>query len=175
MAQAARRVSKSAREVYRALKNRSDYFINKVHSNPESLGKIDFAHYKTALPGLKMVDEFEQAYGKVSIPYPKDPQDVTSKLNQEETKTLADSANLVKQLESEKVLSALYLKKLDELPKLADITMEMFYDYFPWTNPIGEQPKIFPFTPEFQPENATLNESAGFNRILRKIGLNIKV
>ena len=35
--------------------------LSRVHSNPESLGKIDFAHYKAALPGLKMVDEFEKA------------------------------------------------------------------------------------------------------------------
>ena len=33
----------------------------RVHSNPEAMGKIDFAHYKAALPGLKMVDEFEKA------------------------------------------------------------------------------------------------------------------
>lgn len=63
---------------------------------------------------------------------------------------------------------------MDELPKHADFTMEMTNDYFPWTQMKGENPKLFPFTKEFQPENLELNESKGFNNLLARLGLGQK-
>ncbi|XP_067938117.1 ATP synthase subunit d, mitochondrial-like [Watersipora subatra] len=189
MAQAARRVSKSAvdwtafaqkvpsreQEVYRALKNRSDYFVNKVHSNPESLSKINFDHYKSALPGLKMVGEFEAAYSKVEVPYPVDSEKVADQIKADRAKAMSESDKLVKQLEHEKSLSALYLRKLDELPPLDKFTMEMEYDYFSWLNRTTH-PQLYPadYAPA-QPENLEYNDSKGLNWLLSKFKINVKV
>lgn len=54
-------------------------------------------------------------------------------------------------------------------------TDEMLWDYFPWTN-LSKHPQMYPAGhPMYQPENLTLNESVGINKLLSKIGINVKV
>lgn len=187
MAAAARRVSKSSvdwatfyskvpgreQELYRAMKSRSDYFINRVHSNPESLGKIDFAYYRTMLPALRMVDEFEAAYSKVQVPYPVDKQNTKDKIAKEEADMAQKSAQLVKELEHEKVLSTLYLEKLNALPSFDHWNDEMKVSYFPDLSAEAKFDRI-----ENNPkktEYSDRNESVDLNNLLKKVGINVKI
>lgn len=69
----------------------------------------------------------------------------------------------------------LQLVALDTLPPFHEITMEMAWDYFPWMD-ATKNPGLWPrFDPEYQPERLSLNESVGIDRMLKKLGLNIKV
>lgn len=68
----------------------------------------------------------------------------------------------------------LQLKRIDQLPKQEEFTHEMTNDYFPWTQMKGENPKLFPFTKEFDPANMPLNESRGWNNLLARLGIKQK-
>lgn len=52
----------------------------------------------------------------------------------------------------------------------------MQYDYFPWTQVKSEEnPRLYPFTKQYQPDQLTLNESVGINRLLARVGIKAKV
>lgn len=60
------------RAAFGALKMKVDKHMRNVNTLPESLGKIDFAVYKSKITIPGMVDTFEKSYGSLSIPYPGD-------------------------------------------------------------------------------------------------------
>merc|ERR1711976_908100 len=161
---AARRISKSAmdwvafaeripgnqKETFRALKQKSDEFMARVHQNPEAMANIDFAFYRQRLANPAIVDEMEKGFKALSIPYPKDPDNIKQTVDKREEEAgvsmKTDAAKLRAYIaECEDVV-----KTLDSLPPLNQITMETYLEFFPDTHE-NLQESFFPHTPDFQP------------------------
>ncbi|KAK0043408.1 ATP synthase subunit d mitochondrial [Biomphalaria pfeifferi] len=146
-------VPKAQTESLRIIKAKHDTFINKVYSLPESLPKINFASYKNRLPDPTMADRFQKAYETLSVPYPKDKDNLLQKVEEEnqeiEKKTKAYVAELSKTIASSK----LFLEKINSLPKPDEFTPDMYSYYFPDTALDPAKPSIWPHKPEEQPSN----------------------
>ena len=78
------------------------------------------------------------------------------------------------------LLFMLQLEKLKELPKIEEYTMEMIYDYFPWTQVknVNDNPRFAPFNKAAQPANFpadNINHTEFLDKAFAKLGLKIKV
>lgn len=113
------------------------YFSNLVHlanfdfsfriaSQPDSLPKLDWTHYKNKINVPGLVDSFQKSYESMQIPYPTD-QGLISKINEQE-KEMKDnfatfSENINKSVKEWK-------EKLAELEKqipFSEMTMEEYW------------------------------------------------
>lgn len=164
---AAKRVSKSAVDwarfaavcpkhqidMLRAVKAKHDTFINKVHSLPENLPKIDFAAYKSRLPDPAMAERFEKAYAALSIPYPVDKANVMKQVEDEHLDNEKRAKKYIAEVEDAAKESKVFLSKIDSLPQLEDMTIEMFNYYFPETAFNPDRPMFWPYREEEQPYN----------------------
>lgn len=160
---AARRISKSAvdwiafaervpanqRDAFRALKQKSDDFMARVHQHPEAMGSIDFAFYRQRLANPAIVDDMEKGFKALSIPYPTDPDNIKAEVDQLEQQAAADTKDDVKKLKDFIVQSQDVVKTLDAMAPLNQITHEVYYEYFPDEHE-NLQESFFPHTEEFQ-------------------------
>jgi len=124
-------VPKGQVEAFRAFKAHSDHLVARVHRFPEALPAINWDMYRKRISNPAIVDAFEKQYGSVSVPYPKDPSNTISSIEAQEkaAKELTAKEMAVAQAEIAK-LKAL-LAKIDSVPPLKEMTMEMYYEYFP--------------------------------------------
>jgi len=68
----AKLVPESERQSFNQFKGRSDAYLRKMMSYPENPPAIDFNYYRSRLAQPAVVDQLEQSYKTLSIPYPKD-------------------------------------------------------------------------------------------------------
>jgi len=145
-------VPKNQRDAFRAFKAKSDSLVARVHRNPEALPAIDFAAYKSRLANPALVDQFAQKYAKVTVPYPQDPENIKAKIEADEKEATVRTEAEVKlaqaQINSYKAL----LAKIDSVPPLKEMTMEMYFEYFPQEDldPVNK-PSMWPHNKASQP------------------------
>lgn len=154
----AERVPPNQKEAFRALKAKNDLFVSKVHAYPENLPQIDFASYVAKLGNIPMISEFEKAYKSLTIPYPKDKNNVKAKIDAEEKEAEVETKKRI--ADSQKAISdaKALLAKIDSVPDRDMMTVEMYAEYFPeHTREMLEKPKFFPFRKIDQPENKPHN------------------
>jgi F-type H+-transporting ATPase subunit d len=149
----AERVPPNQKDAFRSFKAKSDLFISRVHRYPEDLPQIDFAYYTSRIsPAL--VSEFEKSYKGLSVPYPKDKNNVKAQIDAQEKEATVEAKTRIK--EANKVIedSKAMLKKIDSVPGPDVMTHEMYADYFPdhARNP-WDRPTFWPHTKAYQPEN----------------------
>ncbi|GFS07394.1 ATP synthase subunit d, mitochondrial [Elysia marginata] len=144
---------KNQTDTLRTVKAKHDAFINKVHTLPENLPKIDFASYKARLPDPAMADRFEKAYAALSIPYPVDKANMLKKVEEENQDAEKRVKTYVADVQAAAQESKTFLAKIDSLPKFEEMTVEMFNYYFPETAFNPDRPTFWPDLEEYQPYN----------------------
>jgi len=118
-------------DILRATQAKHSSFMNKVHSLPESLPKIDFAAYMGRTDDPTMVERFEKAYKALDIPYPSDKDNVLEQVRKDNDAKDAQikvfKADCQKKVEE----AEKFLNTMDSLPEYWDMTNEMYSYYFP--------------------------------------------
>ena len=66
----------------------------RVLSNPDSLAKIDFNAYRSQITDKAVVDQLEQAFKAVQVPYPKD--DVSPQIDDQERRAAVEAEQYAK-------------------------------------------------------------------------------
>merc|ERR1711971_427000 len=118
---------------YKDFINQSQTLAGSVVGKPESSPEIDFNFYKRRLSNPAFVDQLEQLYKSVNIPYPKDTENLLEKVETQRKQDL-EQTKQVKELVLRCV--SVYensLAALETLPALENMTKEMLYYYFPAT------------------------------------------
>jgi len=136
---------------YNAFKSKSDGYVVKVGSLPESIPQINWAQYegKVAVPGL--VENFKKAYGAVTIPYPTDK--YTSAIEAQEAETDKEIKEFVADRQAEIAAMEADLARLHTMPPPSEMYMEEFWEAFPETKiDMWEKPTVWPHDEESQPE-----------------------
>lgn len=150
----AERVPANQKDAFRALKAKSDAFISRIHRHPENMAPIDFAYYQSRIAAPGMVDKFQKAFQGLNIPYPTDKEGIKAKVDVQEKdaamKTAGETAKAREMIDDAKAL----LTKIDSLPPLDEMTMEMYGTYFPEMarDPVNN-PTFWPHTKSMQPKN----------------------
>ncbi|KAH9494908.1 hypothetical protein Btru_020770 [Bulinus truncatus] len=146
-------VPKAQGESFRIIKAKHDNFVNRVYSLPENLPKIDFTAYKSRLPDPTMADRFQKAYEALSVPYPKDKDNLVQKVEAENQETEKKVKAYVAELNKIIASSKQFIEKINTLPKPSEFTPEMYTYYFPETALDPARPTIWPHKEEEQPYN----------------------
>ncbi|ESN92660.1 hypothetical protein HELRODRAFT_108067, partial [Helobdella robusta] len=149
----AERVPPHQMDYFRAFKSKSDLFVSKVHRYPENIPKIDFAFYKSRIANTALVTEFERAYSAVSVPFPKDKNNLRAVVDEEEKEAMAESKKLIENAQKTISESKDLLAKIDSVPHLEEMTVDLHAYYFPDDAHNPEKPAFWPFTKSYQPEN----------------------
>lgn len=145
-------VPKNQKDAFRAFKAKSDSLIARVHKNSEALPAIDWSMYKARLANPALVDQFQQQYAKVAVNYPKDPNNVKAQIDADEK---AAQAVMTTEVAAANGAIANYkgvLAKIDSVPPLNEMTVEMYYEYFPdqALDPVNK-PSFWPHSKATQP------------------------
>jgi len=150
----AERVPPNQKDAFRALRQKSDMFVSKVHRFPENLPQIDFAAYSSKLSNAAIVSEFEKSYKALSVAYPKDKNNLKGQVDAEEKEAQAQAKKWIADARKQIEVSQAMLSKIDSVPNPSVMTHEMYADYFPEQarNP-WERPTFWPHTKSYQPEN----------------------
>ncbi|CAL1540629.1 unnamed protein product [Lymnaea stagnalis] len=146
-------IPKAQIDTMRIIKGKHDNFLNKVYTLPENLPKIDFAAYKTRLPDPTMADRFQKAYESLSIPYPKDKDNLLQKVEDDYKELDKRVQNFVAEVNNDIAESKKFIDKINTLPKFEEMTEEMYSYYFPETQMDPERPTFWPHVEEEQPYN----------------------
>merc|ERR1711976_360607 len=164
---AARRISKSAvdwvafadripgsqKDAFRALKQKSDEFMGRVHQNPETMANIDFAFYRQRLANPALVDEMEKGFKALSIPYPTDPDNIKQVVDKREQAASVAMKTDVAKLQAYIAECEDVVKTLDAMAPLDQITTETYMEYFPDAHE-NLQESFFPHVSDCQPDPA---------------------
>jgi len=145
-ARAAQVCPKTQLDILRATQAKHAAFLNKVHSLPDSLPKIDFEAYKGKTEDATMADRFQKAYEALEIPYPKDKDNMLEQVRAENAAKDKEVKAFVAEKQKQVDEAAKFVKAMDTLPDYADMTSEMYGYYFPELHydPIN-RPRKFPF------------------------------
>ncbi|XP_033737680.1 ATP synthase subunit d, mitochondrial-like [Pecten maximus] len=142
------RVSDANLPYFKKFKLLSDTYSGKVSQLPETLPKIDFAHYKSLGAPAAVVDSLEKAYGSAKVAYPADTNDSVNKIEKkfqeakkEREAYVSEENNNIKQLTD--VVEV--CKKA--FPPKDEWTLQLYTAYFPDCIPNPQvRPTIFPHT-----------------------------
>ncbi|OQR79870.1 ATP synthase subunit d [Tropilaelaps mercedesae] len=160
---AARRVTKSAidwtkfMEVvpknelanFQAFKAKSENYLRAMYALPENPPAIDFSVYKQRLPSPQLVDEFEQKYKALKIPYPTD-QESIQKI---EAQAKRDEETVKQEIQQSKVRVEKHKSRIADMKKQVPIehmTMEDYWLAYPENAFNPKNPTFYPHTKEFQ-------------------------
>nr|ABO26657.1 putative mitochondrial ATP synthase [Haliotis discus discus] len=148
----AERVPANQRDFFRAFKAKSESIVNRVHQYPESLPKLDFSFYKARLANPAVAEQFEKQYQNVSVPFPKDKNNLLQEVDTQEKKAEADSKAFVGVLQGQIKEARMMLDKLGSIPPPDQMTHEMYAYYFPdkSLDPVSK-PTFWPHIPMLQP------------------------
>jgi len=145
----AERVPENQRIFFNALKGRSDGYLRRVLSNPETAPKIDWSVYKSkvALPGL--VDSFQKQYEAFKVPYPQDK--VTPEVDAQQKQAEAEIKSFVEASNRRIATYQAAISKWDDVLPFEEMTLEEYKDAFPEDSldPINN-PTFWPHNPEEQ-------------------------
>ncbi|CAF1089195.1 unnamed protein product [Brachionus calyciflorus] len=117
--------------IYNNLLAKSYQYTSRIASLPENLPKIDFEAYRKQLANPSAIEKLEKGYLALQVPFPKDNENVLSKINQSEKEEHARLAEFLKQIHQ--TIEALKSEKfkLTNIPPLEEMTMELEAYYFP--------------------------------------------
>ncbi|XP_022911684.1 ATP synthase subunit d, mitochondrial-like [Onthophagus taurus] len=142
-------VPEHQKSLFVTFKSKSDAYLRKVQSLPETLPKIDFSYYKKgiAIPGL--VDDFEKQYGEIKIPYPED--NVSKDIDELEKEIRQDMEKFKKESDARIAEYKKHLAHLNSIVPYHQMSMEEYRDAFPESaiDPIN-RPTFWPHKPEDQ-------------------------
>jgi len=142
---------KAQLDILRATQAKHASFMNKVHSLPESLPKIDFAAYMGKTDDPTMVERFEKAYKALAIPYPTDKDNVMEQVKKENVAKDAEISVFKADCQKKVDEAAKFLTCMDTLPEYWDMTNEMYSYYFPELHvDMEERPRFHPYTDKGQ-------------------------
>jgi len=134
--------------MFNAFKARSDSYLRRMLSYPETAPQIDWSHYRKNLTDASVVDQLEAAYKALNIVYPKDTLshevDAQQKQNELETQEFIKDSQLVI-AEANKML-----EKFKVMIPVKDMSEEEFTLTFPEWNPRWQEPSWWPH-PETTP------------------------
>ncbi|KAG7297956.1 hypothetical protein JYU34_018710 [Plutella xylostella] len=145
-----KKVALNQKAQYMAFKAKSDSYLRKVQSFPETPPPIDWELYKKTVPVEGMVDMFRQCYQQLKVPYPQDTQ--TAQI-EEQWKQVKEEIQKYKTERNVEIAAAKKeLARIAALPKFDDMTMEMFFELYPdMAQDFVACPTFWPHTPEEQP------------------------
>lgn len=157
-AELAERIPVKQREAFRNLKAKTDAELYRIQSRPEELPKINFEFYKSHLATPALAAEFEKLYASLSVPYPKDTENVLQNLEVEE--------KVVKEAKNEFVAATKAMIKFfqtiiaehEKIPPPEQMTWQMFGYYFRESalDP-KRRPTFWPHDDESQPDTTTMS------------------
>merc|ERR1712126_129180 len=141
----AARVPERDKANFIALKAKHDAYMRKMAQLPEAAPAISWDLYasRISIPGL--VDSFKKQYESLTVPYPKDSQNMVSEVDAQEEKANAALAQF--KTESNARIAGLEgeLKNWQEMIPLNEMTMEELKIHFPdYVGPFADNPKFFP-------------------------------
>ncbi|RNA44878.1 ATP synthase subunit mitochondrial [Brachionus plicatilis] len=142
---AARRVSKSSvdwaklqkvlpqgqQSIYSNLLAKNYQYTSVIASLPDNLPKIDFESYRKQLANPSAIDKLEKGYLAFQAPYPKDTENAVSKIDQSEKEEVARLTEFLKQISQATETLKAEKFKLNNIPPLEEMTMELDAYYFP--------------------------------------------
>ncbi|KAM9857111.1 ATP synthase peripheral stalk subunit d, mitochondrial [Aulostomus maculatus] len=141
----AQAVHPSERNLFNALKTRSDAISAKLRSIPETPAPINWNFYRSAVANPKLIDEFEMKFKALQIPEPIDTQ--TSIISEQEEETqkraetfIAESNAHIAELQEE-------LNLLKNMIPADLMTNEDFVTYFPECKLDKEKYPFWPHKP----------------------------
>jgi len=146
----AERVPENQKIFFNSLKGKSDGYLRRVLSNPESPPKLDFAAYKDkiAIPGL--VESFQKQYEAFKVSYPTE--NVSPQVDAQR-KEFAETIKNFKAESNKRIQDYnAQLAKWDDILPYEDMTLEDYKDSFPEVayDPVN-RPTFWPHMPEDQP------------------------
>jgi len=158
MAAAASRVSKSAIDwtafakrvpewqlpAFRALKARSDMFVQRVHKYPEAMPAIDWAAYKAKVGTPGVVDALQKAYENTKVPYPTDTADTHANIAKAEKEEQVKDEATVQLKKKEIDLCVRAIDMVGKLPPPGSMTHQEYFEYFPETFSFMTEPTVWP-------------------------------
>jgi len=172
MATALRRVSKSAIDwaafaqrvpewqmpAFRALKARSDMFVQRVHKYPASSPAIDWDAYKAKISTPGVVDALQKALEGAKIPI-MEAKEQHEAVDKEAQQFEVESEEFEQEMRKQVELCERGLAMLDKLPSFNNLTYQMDMEYFPetfcfmteptvWPHRLSDQPGGNPYAPE---------------------------
>jgi len=150
-AKIAERVPDTQKTQFIALKTRSDNYLRRVYSNPETAPKIDFAFYKSKIPLAGLVDSFQKQYEAIKVPYPSE--NITPKIAEQEQLGNKEVQEYITASNKRIVEYQAAIAKWDKVLPFEDMTMEDYYYAFPKQalDPVN-RPTYWPHNPEEQPD-----------------------
>ncbi|XP_076027320.1 ATP synthase peripheral stalk subunit d, mitochondrial [Genypterus blacodes] len=125
------RVAPNQRSMFNAFKTRSDAIAAKLVSLPEAPVAIDWAHYRTAVANVAMVDEFEKKFKALQIPAPADTQ--SSAIGTQEVEADKSAAAYVEESKARVVEYEKRLATLNSMVPFDQMTIEDLNEAFPET------------------------------------------
>ena len=144
----AERVPTNQKGSFANFKSKSDSYLRAVLANPETPPKIDWAHYKKLVPAA-MVDNFQQKYEALKVPYPAD--NVSSQIDSQAKDTKSEIDKFVKDSKDRICKYEAEISHINGLLPYEQMTLEDYRDAFPEKalDPIN-RPTFWPHTPEEQ-------------------------
>ncbi|XP_069123268.1 ATP synthase subunit d, mitochondrial-like [Argopecten irradians] len=142
------RVSDGNLPYFKKFKLLSDTYSGKVSQLPESLPKIDFAHYKSLGAPAAVVDSLEKAYGAAKVAYPADTNNNVEKLEKEFQEAKKQrQAYIAEENANIKQLNEVVEVCKKAFPPKDEWTMQLYTAYFPDCMPNPQvRPTLFPHT-----------------------------
>ncbi|XP_045616309.1 ATP synthase subunit d, mitochondrial [Procambarus clarkii] len=144
----AARVPEGQKAMFNAFKGKSDTYLRRVLSLPETIPKIQFAAYQARIDVPGMVDNFKKQYEALEVPYPADT--VSGQITEIEKQAAAETEVFVKQSEARIVKLKEELVKWENMVPFEQMTMEEYAEQFPDEAINLDKPTLWPHTPEEQ-------------------------
>ncbi|CAG4953799.1 unnamed protein product [Parnassius apollo] len=127
--------------------------------------KINWETYRKLIPDKKIVDDLKSDLEKYKVPYPEDT--LTPKIEEQWKALQPEIEKFCAEQDKEIEKATKELNRVKALPKFEDMTMEMFYDFYPdeALDPVN-RPTFWPHNPEEQPgyqtpEQKTMKKGGG--------------
>ncbi|KAG7163145.1 ATP synthase subunit d, mitochondrial-like [Homarus americanus] len=145
----AARVPEGQKPMFNAFKGKSDAYLRRVLSLPETTPKINFDAYKARITVPGMVEQFQKQYEALEVPYPADT--VSVQITEVETKAAAEVEVFIKESEARIAKLKEELVQWEKMIPFNQMTLEEFVEQFPDKAINLENPTLWPHTPEEQP------------------------
>merc|ERR1711915_232902 len=145
----ASRVPAGQKNMFNAFKGKSDAYLRKVITLPESVPAINFAAYKARIPVAGMVDNFQKEYEALKVPYPADT--VSQQIADVEGAAAAEVQAFIKGSEARIAKLTEELGHWEAMIPYDQMTMEEWAEAFPEQAISIERPTMWPHHPEDQP------------------------
>jgi len=145
----AERVPDSQRPMFISLKAKSDGYLRRVLSNPETPPKLNFAEYKSKIPIAGLVDSLQKQFEALKVPYPADK--LTSEVNAQEKQAESAVKQFVADSNGRIGEHSKKLANWDDVLPFEEMTLEDSKEMFPELviHPLTN-PTFWPHTPEEQ-------------------------